>query len=408
MRADLPGIARHYGATVALRTALSTAGDSLVLTAGLIDIATRKTQSAGRYVFSAGDMLDVSSRLSAVVAGLLFRATNPQAPHAAPGETRNSESFRLAMSAWYSLLNDKGPKAESLFLAARELDPLSARAWAGLSSVYALRVINGTEEWTAAVQRAEDAGRRAMFLDSLEGTPLGNMAIILALRTRHLAPAESLLARAIALDPGNAELYVIKGAMYRHAWQFDKARDAFRIARQLDPLAPGILDREADLELCAGRNHVALDLARAEVVAYPTDPSKHRRVARVLARMSRWTDALAQLRLADIVPASTFDSVASSGITAEAAYWEIAERPWRVQLANAERAAARNEFVNPNNLAALHVAAGDLDAGMSLLEKFARSGDPLLNKVPCLVQVDRIRGTPRYNAIIASVPKWAP
>src|SRR5262249_19236069 len=156
-----------------------------------------------------------------------------------------------------------------------ELDAANARAWAGLSSAYSVAALSGTEEWSVAFDRAEAAGQTARALDSLEGTPWANLGILRALKSRRVSDADSLIAHAIAIDPANPELYVIKAAVYRHAWQWDKARDALRVASELDPLAPGLIDRASVLELCAGRSEAALAIAsRADQLRRPVHRTK--------------------------------------------------------------------------------------------------------------------------------------
>jgi len=401
IRGDLPRVGRAFGATVALRTTLSAVGDSILLAAELVDIGTKTTFPLDRYAFFVADARDVSSRLAAAVAGKLFRAALPQAPHADPRRLVNSESFRLAIDGWYRKLNTNDAAAESLFRAAIDLDRTNARAWAGLSSVYSVAALTSNEEWNSAAKQAEEAGWRAMELDSLEGTPLANIAILRALKSRRLSDAESLFARAIALDPANPELYVIKATVYRHAWQWDKARDALRFARELDPFAPGLIDRAATLELCAGRPREALVLNRAALALDAASSDRHRQAARIFARLGQWDDALAELRLAD----PTQPAELSSDGSAEAAYWKSIERVGRTELARREKQ-AREGWLPPVMLGISRIYAGDLDGGMSLLENGVGSGTPSLYRLPCLPQVDRVRGTPRFKAILAAIPKW--
>ena len=400
VRNDLPRIGREFGSNVALRTTLSGANDSLVLTAELVDIDRKTAQRVAQYALALDSIRDVSSRLAAAVAGKLFRAVFPMAPHADPKHLPSSESFRLAMMGWYQQLNGPQGTAAPFYRRATELDPTNARAWAGLSSVYTIAAIGGLEEWSTAVDRAEQAGRQAIALDPLEGTPLANLAALRVNQSHRTSDGDSLIARAIALDPANPELYLIKATMYRNAWQWDKARDAFRMARQLDPLSPGLLNRAASLELCAGRAQEALALAKAALD--PTEPSQRRSLARILARLGRWDEAVAELRAADSSLTNAADP--TSGLTGGAAYWAIRERDGRANLARVEKMTLTSR-VRDARLAGALISAGYLDRGMSLLEQAIRSGASG-DKLPCDPQMDRVRDTPRFKALLASVRRW--
>jgi DNA-binding SARP family transcriptional activator/Flp pilus assembly protein TadD/TolB-like protein len=402
VRNDLPRIGREFGSNVALRTTLSAGGDSLVMFAELVDIRTKTARPVERYVFVADDIRDVSSRLAAAVAGTLFRAELPTAPHADPEHLPTSESFRLAMRGWYLQLNERGAVAEPFYWEAIKADPNNARAWAGLSSVYTIAAAGDeVEEDPVAAQRAEEAGRHATALDPREGTPLANLAVLRVAKSRRLSDGDSLLARAIALDPANPELYLIKGMIYRRARQWDKSRDAFRMARQLDPLSPGLLNDLLIVELCSGHLEEALNLARPGLD--PTRPSEHQMLARILAGLGRWDEAVAELRGLDTSLTNPADP--TSALTGERAYWAIREREGRTTLARIEKIAQTHK-VHPVRIAMAHIAAGDIDRGMSLLEEGISRGGKVVDRLPCFPQVDRVRGTPRFNKIIAALPKW--
>jgi DNA-binding SARP family transcriptional activator/TolB-like protein len=407
MRQDVARVGRAFDANVVLRTTLSAAGDSLVLDAEMIDVDTKARWTAGRYEFVVPEARDVGSRLAANIAGKLFRAPFPYAPHAKMNGSESSESFRLAMRGWHQLLNQgDAVAAETLFLAATSLDASNARAWAGLSSVYSSAAVTWREEWAVAADNAEAAGQRALALDSLEGTAWANLGGLRGLKSHRVSSAESLFARAIALDPRNPELFLIEASLYRHAWQWDKTRDALRIAHELEPLSAAAVERQTVLELCADRPKEALVLARAAVALDPTLASAHRGAARAFARLGQWNDAVAELRLAYPSRQSN-DAPDSASVAGEADYWALAERAGRAELTRLETR-ARKGWVAPVQLAVTHVAAGDLDDGLSRLEKEINSGDPGLYRLRCQPQVDRVRGTPRFNAILAALPKWTP
>jgi DNA-binding SARP family transcriptional activator len=409
VRNDLPRIGRQFGWHVALRTTLSGANGSLVLSAELVDIDANTAQRVAEYALAPDSIRDVSSRLAAAVAGSLFRAVLPMAPHADPKHFPTSESFRLAMCGHSHCeamgrggLYQHGPQgpAASFYRRAIDLDPTNARAWAGLSSVYTVAAIGGLEDWGDATALAELAGQQAIRLDSLEGTPWANFAALRVSQSHRMSDGDSLFARATALDPGNPELYLIKATLYRAAWQWDKARDAFRMARQLDPFSPGLLERASALELCAGRPQEALAIAKAALD--PTRPSQRSLLARILPRLGRWDEAVAELRSADSSLTNPADP--TSGLTGEAAYWAIRNRDGRANLARVEKMTLTSR-VRDARLASAYIGAGDLDRGMSLLEQAIKSGAPG-DKLPCAPDFDRVRDTPRFKAILALVPRW--
>jgi DNA-binding SARP family transcriptional activator/TolB-like protein len=410
---DLALVGRQFGTDVAVRSRLIRNGDSLAVSADIIDLASRRARSLGTFTFSSGNMRDAASQMAAAIAGALFRARVPLLPRVTDDQL-NSESYRLTIAGWDNLLNRNRPDlAKTQFMAAVEKDPTNARAYAGLTSLWAGATVTGKVPFAAGAERAEMYGERALALDSLDGTPWANLGFLRALENRHLAEGESLFAKAIALDPSNPELYMVQSAMYRHAWQWDKARDAARMGRRLDPFSPRYVAQEALVALCTDRPDEALTLARSKLSVDSMDASARDMAARALARLGRWDEAIAQLRLTERnangslqAPGSRTAPTSADTLHGEAGYWAILERRGREALTRLE-AEAREGWVDPVRMAGLEIAAGELDQGMDRLERQVRAGQPVYN-LPCNASFDHVRNTARFQKLLASPPKWEP
>lgn len=410
---DLSLVGREFGPDVAVRSRLTRDGDSLAVSADIVDLASRRARSLGTFAFAPGNMRDAASQMAAAIAGVLFRVRVPQLPRATDDQL-NSESYRLTISGWDNLVNRSRPDlAKAQFMAAIDKDPTNARAYAGLTSLWAGAAITGKVPFAVGAERAEMYGERAVALDSMDGTPWANLGILRAAKSRRLADGESLVAKAIALDPSNPELYMVQSAMYRRAWQWDKARDAARMGRRLDPFSPRYAGQEVLVAFCTNLPNAALTLARAWLSADSTDASARDAVARALARLGRWDEAIAQLRLLEsnanrpfFTPKSQAVAASDDKLKDEAGYWAMRERWGRATLKRLE-AQATEGWVDPATMAAAQVAAGELDHGMELLEQQAQAGDPL-NALPCNASFDRVRNTGRFQKLLASLPKWEP
>lgn len=390
---DLDLIEREFGAELALRTRLTREADSLAVTTEVVDLTRGTARSAGTFRFTAGEVGDLQSRLAAAVAGAVFRRPIPMEPRA-PVRPVDPESYRLTLQGWHQLLTvGDGVTAARLFTEATRLDPTNARAWAGVSSAWASMAVSWRLPFDEGYELAEVAARRAVALDSLQGTAWANMAILHGLRNRSLTEAENLLARAVAAEPGNPEIFLVRSALYRHAWQWDAARDAIRIARQLDPLNARYVQREAVVALCAGRPAEAEALYRTALQLDPSGREFGEGLARALARQGRWDEALAELGAPDR--------------RGEAAYWalqaELARRPLEALVEE-----SRRQWVSRARLATFYIAAGDVERGLDLLEAEARVGDVGLLRMPCHPNVDRVRSHPRFIALLELIEQRLP
>jgi len=392
-RSDLPSLGREFGAALALRMRLTSLGDSLGVSGEVVDLGSGAARPVGTLHFAVDSVRDLESRLAAAVVGTAYRRPLPEEPRA-PIRPVDPESYLLTLKGWHALLTVRDNAAAArLFSEATRLDPGNARAWAGTSSTRAADAVTWRVPFDEGMAVAEAAASRALALDSLQGTALANLGVLRGLRDRNLAEAESLFARATAAEPANPEIYLIEAALYRHAWQWEKARDVIRIARRLDPLNALYAEREAVLSLCAGRPDAALTVYQAAQRLDPAAAGVRDGIARALAGQGRWNEALAALGSPD-----------SSG---ESGYWAWRAAHARPRLA-ALLAAERTGWISRAKLGTVYIAAGDLDRGLDLLEAEARAGDVGIYRLPCQPDVDRARDLPRFKALLENARRTLP
>jgi predicted Zn-dependent protease len=303
-------------------------------------------------------------------------------------------------------MGDPQGKAKQAFLAAIDRDATNARAWAGLSSVWSSEATQIQAKLEEAIEQAERAANTALALDSLEGSAWLTLAVATAFRTRSVHAAEPWFAKAIEVDPSNPEIQAVKAAMYRHAWAWNEARDAARMARRLDQGNLALIDREATIGLCSNNPAESLDLYRLKLRLAPDDAWGHRGAARALARLGKWNDAVAELRTAWPPKTASDSALRDTLARGEDGYWQLTRADGRQRLDAALTRRGNGEWVAPMRLAFLQVAAGEIDAGLDELAKAAPRGDLAVYRTPCQADWDEARKFPRFWQILESAPKW--
>jgi DNA-binding SARP family transcriptional activator/TolB-like protein len=397
---DYKAIGREFGSTVLLRTSLSRVGDSLEIRAAVVDATTSGERALTARRFSTAQLRDVESLLAADVAGTLFRVPLPALPRAM-NHPINPESYRLMLEGWHQLLGvGNRPVAQQLFQKAADIDPTNARAWSGLSSVWALQSLQ-TIPFDVGYDRASAAAARALSIDSLQGSALANLAIMRAFKYRSLNVGVELINKAAAAEPANPEIFIVKSTLYRHAHQWDQAVDAARVARAMDPLNPVYAEREAFAELCADRPQVALKLYQAEVNEFPTFEAAQTGLHRSLARLGRYDEAIAAWRKFVSPKDSELVRVLATARGREG-YFSARHVEGRAAVAALEKQGAAG-FVSKQRLMQARILAGDLDRGFKDLEAAATDRDQRVYHLPCMPGVDEVRDTPRFKAIVARV-----
>jgi DNA-binding SARP family transcriptional activator/TolB-like protein len=402
-RHDFRAIGRQFGALVLLKTTLTKVNDSLEVQASVVDAATSGEKTVATRRFTTDGLRDTESQLAASVAGAVFRVPLPAVPQL-PVRAINPESYRLMLEGWHQLLTVRDPKAAGeLFVQSTQLDPFNSRAWAGLSSTWSSGGGAGLSvKFDDAFEHAEAAANRALTLDSMDGSAWANLAFNRALKYRNLSVGTELLRRAIAADPSNAEVFLVESALYRHAWEWDKARDAVRIARRLDPLTNYYLDREAAIELCSNHPAAALRVINDELTMDPSDKIAQRARLRTLVLLGRPDEAISLWRAEASAEGNRALADQLGKAHGETGYWAAVHADGRRRLEKVQKQADKS-YVSPVTLAQAQLAAGEIDAGFQSLGVAERQREVALYRLPCMPDMDEVRNTPRFAALLKRV-----
>jgi Flp pilus assembly protein TadD len=292
--------------------------------------------------------------------------------------------------------------AYASFVRATEIDPLNARAWSGISSVWAARTTSDQLPVSEGVARVAAAAERAVAIDSTEGRALANLGIVRALERRSLSAGMPLIRRAMAYEPSNAEIYLIAAFLDRHAHRGDESRDFIRLARQLDPLTRRYGENEGGLEMCAGRPAASEQVYRRALEEQPTSPEARDGLVRALAAQHRYDEALDVWRLG--IGPSTPASVAAAlrGAHGRQGYLAAWHADGKDKLAALLRATA-GKRVPPLRLMDFQFSSGDTAAGFATLEASLREREPWTYRLPCLAALDEVRDSPHYRTLFAGI-----
>jgi DNA-binding SARP family transcriptional activator/TolB-like protein len=398
VRHDPLAIGRQFGAKILLRTTLATLGDSFELRASVVDASSGSETALAARAFGTSDLPRVESDLTAAVVGAVFRVPLPAVPRR-PNHVVAAESYRTTLEGWHELLDLAHLEiASQRFREATEIDPTNARAFAGLSSVLASQAVSEKVPFDIAYDRASAAATRALALDSLEGTAWANLGLLRALRYNDLAAGLSLIQNAKRLEPSNAEVFLVSESLYRHAHLWDKAVDEITVARELDPFTSRYLESMVGVELCADRPDAAIRQLQAELVVAPSSAVALASLVRAFARTGRYDEAIDAWRKEVTLTRDTLLARVLDTARGEQGYWHARHTDGRRRLALLERDSSQH-WTSPLRFLQAHFAAGDTSAGFALADTLARRRMPAMYKLPCMVDLDEVRRTPRFKAV---------
>lgn len=406
---EIRDLARRLGATTLLRSTLRGTRGALELRAIVVDAATLEEHPLRTHRFAASSIRDAESRLTADVVGSVFRVAMPAVPRRSVREI-DPESYRLMLEGWHQLLANVEPTspgqptgrqlAGALFQRAVDIDPLNARAWSGLSSAWAYQAATDEVAFEEGYERATAAALHAIALDSLEGSAWGNLAYMRALKTGDLTVGLELIRRAIAAEPANPEVFMIKQGILASAHRYEEARDAARVARQLDPLGVTYLTHEGNAELCVGETGRAIELFAAELSVNPSQRAARTGMTRALARAGRYDEALTSWREQAADGRDSALIRALEDARGAAGYWAVRRATARARLAALVQQPGR---VSPLKVVHLSFAAGDTAAGFVALERAIAETTPALHRIACVPEMDEYRDTPILRRVLERI-----
>ncbi len=397
-RPDLEMLGRALGSTYLLKTILHKSGDSLDLRASVVNLTTTAEKAIARRRFTTSELRSVEADMAARIAAAIFRAALPTDPNPT-AKPPDPESYRLTLEGWHIFLGGgQHARARDVFNRAIALDPSNARAWSGLSSAWYASSPGGLDP--EVNEQAETAAQRALALDPMQGSAWANLGYIRANREGRYKGGMALIEEGIKRDPGNAEVYLLKAALFRNAARWDDSRDALRIAKQMDPYSPNYVRIDASNEMCAGQFSTALQLLESLLARAPTDSAALSGKVRALAAMGRFDDAISAWRNDPSLIRNR--PLADKLRTARGAsgYWDARHLQGKQRLASLEEKAKTGSVPRPRASMLAQFAAGDFEPAFRELERIANGPtEDKMYRLPCGAEYDEVRGSSRFAAI---------
>jgi len=237
--------ASELGRKLNVRTLLSGSvrrqGDSLRVTARLIDAPGGFVIRSFRVDRGARDVFAVQDEIARMITGALSvdlgeRGSRPLVKRA----TRDAQAHDLLLQGRY--LARRGDtvtwgKALELFRAALARDSLYAEAWAAIADVHSSRGIGNQ----AAIpprpefEQARIAAARALAIDSMSAEAHDAMSLVQMMYDYDWAGAEASLNKAHDADPGYDMTYLHRAFLLSWLGKFDEATASTREALHMDP-----------------------------------------------------------------------------------------------------------------------------------------------------------------------------
>jgi TolB-like protein/Tfp pilus assembly protein PilF len=403
---DARQIAERLGVSAVVEGSVRTVGHRIRLSARLISGADGCQLWSETYERRLDDVFALQQELARAIVGALPIPAAAGPGIGGPPATTVAAAYPLFLRGRYAA---RKRTVEGLSLAIEyfdqvvELDPCYAPAHVGLAECWAMRGFAefGDLESTVAMPRARAAALEALRIDPRLAEAHTMLAVVHLLYEWDWAAADEEFRRALQLEPGNAFAHMWYAVHLSVMGRHDEAVRRVLYAETLEPLAPQI-------RLCVGRCYYfarryreAIEYLEGMLEVEAGHPLTTIWLARSLCAAGRYADAL---EIAERLPPDRYTSYrATLTACALAGLGRIDEAREICVRVRRQFEEGRLPSSSGMRLGAPSALMGDDDAALDALEGALRhrSGHlPFLRTEP---EFDRLRGNPRFTALLAEL-----
>ena len=387
-------VAQALGVDHVLEGSVRKSGDRVRITAQLIRASDSSHLWSETYDRTLQDVFAIQDEISGeVVDALKVRLLDQNASKAEVGGTANARAYEAYLQGLYSV--NQGEKEATLrkalaaFDQAIAEDPNYARAHAGRARALGTLASNGYEPFESGFASAREAAERARALEPELAEAWLRLAYITYAVDLDIAKARGQYERALALDPGSAEVQGLYSNFAVGIGQTEKAIEAGSKAVQLDPIAPRPHVALSTAYYGARRYDEAIAVARRAERLDPNYSTVHGSIGYALLETGDLEGARAEFEKEPI------EWQRLTGLAIVAAKLGHAEQA-RAGLATAlERLGEAAAY----QYAEINAQLGDRDEAFRWLGVAQRIKDPGLSIVVIDPLMDPLREDPRYKKL---------
>jgi adenylate cyclase len=399
---NLPQIAKQLGVMHVLEGSVQKSNDQVRVNVQLINALTDAHLWAETFDRKLTDIFAVESEIAKSVAENLKARLNRRAEEVlAERPTENPEAHELYLKGRY-LWNRRNTaslrKAGDYFQQAIDLDPNYALAYAGLADVHSLLPIYAGTAPKDDVSKALAAARKAVELDSNLAEAHTSLGNALGMNVQ-LKLAEQEFRRALELNPNYATAHQWLAECLFSQGRFPESLAENERAHELDPLSLIINASYASSLSGVGRYDDAVKQAHKTIDLDPDLVPGHEILGQIYEERGKLDEAIAEYRKANEIEATPANfamlayAYAKTGRLAEAR---------RILDKLTDLSAKR--YVGAYPLAIVHLALGEKEEALGLLEKSFAERDILLQGLFGSIKMDKrldpLRKDPRFQKLV--------
>ena len=399
-RPATPEIARKLDVDAVVEGSVSRSGETVRITAQLIDARADKHLWAKSFERSSSDVLALQAELASAIAREVNVRLTPSEQSrltAAPSVNPEAHDAYLKGRYFFNRPSDENlQKAIAQFEESVRLSPSFAPAFAGLSDANLWAGYNeGFLTATEARPKAKSAAEKAVALDDNSAEAHTSLAVFRLFYEYDWVGCEGEFRRAFTLNPNYAFAHDQFAMALAFKGRFDEANAEATRAIALDPLSPQVLV-DATVPLMFQRNSAAAKrLARTAAELDPTYFFPVMIDGWADLEVGKFREAIPALKKAKAMESPPF-------VTAYLAfaYGAAGDRAGAMAEFAELKRTARDGKVLPFNLALVYLGVGDRTLALDNLERALAADSQMMAWIGRDHIFDPIRSEPRFVALL--------
>ena len=399
---DLRQIAQQLGVANILEGSVQKANDQVRVNVQLINALSDVHLWADTYDRKLTDIFAIESEIAKNVAENLKARLNGRAEEVlAARPTENPEAHELYLKGryfWNRRSTASLRKAGDYFQKAIDLDPKYALAYAGLADVHSLVPIYAGTAPQDDVPKALAAARKAVELDDRlaeSHTSLGNALV----SSVQLKAAETEFRRALELNPNYATAHQWLAECLFGQGRFSESLAENERAHELDPLSLIINASYASSLGGAGRYEEAVKQARKTLDLDPELVPGHEILGQIYEDEGKLSEAIMEYSKANELGPTPSNFAMLAYVYAKTG--RMAETH---KILDKLTDLSARQYVGAYPLAIVHLALGEKDEALRLLEQSFVERDILLQGLYGSIKIDKrldpLRNDPRFQKLV--------
>jgi serine/threonine protein kinase len=398
---DVQKIAAELHVAAVVTGRVTQRGDSLNVSAELIDVTNNRSLWSEQYDRKLSDALTVQREIAAEISTRLReKLTGEEKKRMSKGGTDNPEAYQLYLRGryyWDKRTPESLAKANDYFQQSIDKDPNYALAYVGLAEYYNVLPNYTYISSKETNPKLKAAATKALSLD--DSQPEAHALMAGAYESDwNWSAAEREYLRALELDANNPRSHVLYGLYLEAVGSEDKAVEHFKRAVELDPVNMNTL-----VNLAAGYHNSHLyDRAVAQLnKALEIDPNyanAHLFLSFAYQNQGKYDLWIQELEK-NAVLNNDKEDIGLVHATAE----EYRKNGYRAALrknAELQEEQSKRIYIDPVYIAVTYAIQGDKDKAFFWLEKgFAERSDGMAIVKPAPA-FDSLRSDPRYKDLL--------